>query len=162
MADEGRTVILTTHATWNLRVCDRVVVLSHGRDVFMGSPGEALTHFDVDDFIEVYPKLATEDPVELSERYHASDLYSRGVRSRLITTVGASAAELAAAADTVPRRPEQWTAAQIARSWRQFQQLSARYLATIRADRPSLALLLLGTLVVATSSRSALSMAAAL
>jgi ABC-type multidrug transport system ATPase subunit len=152
LADEGRTVILTTHATRNLRVCDRVVVLSHGRDVFMGSPDEALTHFDVDDFIDVYPKLATDDPVELSERYHASELYSRGVRSRLITTIGSSPAELAAAADAVPRRPEQSALEQGARSWRQFQQLSARYLATIRADRPSLALLVLGALVVAALS----------
>src|SRR5262249_38664056 len=42
LADEGRTVILTTHAVANLSVCDKLVFLGHGgRLCFFGSPAEA-------------------------------------------------------------------------------------------------------------------------
>ncbi|MEX0782927.1 MAG: ATP-binding cassette domain-containing protein [Dehalococcoidia bacterium] len=57
LADEGRTVVLTTHATRNIRMCDRVVVLQAGRLAFAGAPSEALAHFGVEDFAEIYPLL---------------------------------------------------------------------------------------------------------
>jgi ABC-type multidrug transport system ATPase subunit/CRP-like cAMP-binding protein len=57
LADEGRTVVLTTHATRNIRMCDRVVVLQGGLLAFAGAPSEALAHFGVEDFAEIYPLL---------------------------------------------------------------------------------------------------------
>lgn len=72
LADEGRTVVITTHATRNIRVCDRVLVLNGGRLVFDGTPAEALSLFAVDDFAETYRALGREAPDAQAARYAAS------------------------------------------------------------------------------------------
>ena len=69
LADEGRTVILTTHATRNIRVCDQVVILSDGQLVFAGPPADALLHFGVDDFVDVYAALAATPAGVLAEQF---------------------------------------------------------------------------------------------
>jgi ABC-type multidrug transport system ATPase subunit len=66
LADNGSTVLLTTHSPDDLRHCDRVVVLSGGgRLVFHGTPTKALRHFGVDDVTEIYRLL--EDPTVAAE-----------------------------------------------------------------------------------------------
>ena len=58
MAHEGRTIILVTHTTLNLHLCDKVVFLgSGGKLCYAGNPQGALPFFDVDDYVEVYPKI---------------------------------------------------------------------------------------------------------
>lgn len=54
MADEGRTVVLITHATANIVQADHVAFLSQGKLVYFGPPQEALSFFDVDDFADIY------------------------------------------------------------------------------------------------------------
>ncbi|MCZ6707712.1 MAG: ATP-binding cassette domain-containing protein [Chloroflexi bacterium] len=136
LADQGRTVVLTTHATRNLRLSDRVVILSRGRQVFMGTPEEALTFFAVEDFIDVYPALTQQDAVALSESYRASALYERAVAARLVTPVAAPT--LGATDRARGARMEG-----VRRSLHQFRFLSARYWAITKADRTNLALLVL-------------------
>jgi ABC-type multidrug transport system permease subunit len=84
MADEGRTIILTTHATRNLAICDRVVVVNSGRVVYTGPPDEALEHFSVEDFAEVYASLGAQPAEAHLSRYLNSDAYEAYVRGRLI------------------------------------------------------------------------------
>jgi ABC-type multidrug transport system ATPase subunit len=63
LADEGRTVVLVTHATANIEQCDHVAFLSWGRLSFYGPPNEALNFFGVRDFSDIYLKLSQEiDP----------------------------------------------------------------------------------------------------
>jgi ABC-type multidrug transport system ATPase subunit/predicted acylesterase/phospholipase RssA/pSer/pThr/pTyr-binding forkhead associated (FHA) protein len=57
MADEGRTIILITHATGNIVQADHVGLLSQGRLVFFGPPQEAQEFFLVDDFADIYEKI---------------------------------------------------------------------------------------------------------
>jgi ABC-type multidrug transport system ATPase subunit/pSer/pThr/pTyr-binding forkhead associated (FHA) protein len=59
LADSGRTVVLVTHATANITVCDHVVFMSAGRMVYFGPPQEALAFFNVTsgDFADIYTKL---------------------------------------------------------------------------------------------------------
>ncbi|MBI5947441.1 MAG: ATP-binding cassette domain-containing protein [Chloroflexi bacterium] len=76
LADEGRTIVITTHATRNIRLCDRVIAVNRGHVVFDGSPGEALDHFKVDDFADVYAALGG-DPREGVERYRESPAFRR-------------------------------------------------------------------------------------
>lgn len=48
LADQGRTVILVTHATANIEVCDRVAFLGRGgRLCYFGPPQEAMRFFDM-------------------------------------------------------------------------------------------------------------------
>ncbi len=43
LAKEGRTILLVTHATNNINLCDRLVFLGQGGNLcYFGSPGEAL------------------------------------------------------------------------------------------------------------------------
>jgi ABC transport system ATP-binding/permease protein len=66
LADDGSTVLLTTHSPDDLRLCDRVVVLGGGgRLVFDGAPDDALPHFGVDDVAEIYRVL--QDPTAVTE-----------------------------------------------------------------------------------------------
>ncbi len=54
LADQGTTIVLTTHNTDDLRACDRIVVVAAGSVVFVGSPTQALEHFDVEHLADIY------------------------------------------------------------------------------------------------------------
>jgi ABC-type multidrug transport system ATPase subunit len=60
LADEGRTVVLVTHATGNIRQCDHLAFLVQGKLAFYGPPDEALRFFDVQGFADIYTKLERE------------------------------------------------------------------------------------------------------
>ena len=59
LADSGRTIVLVTHATANITVCDHVVFMAAGRVVYFGPPQEALSFFNVTsgDFADIYTRL---------------------------------------------------------------------------------------------------------
>ena len=57
MADEGRTVMLITHATDNIIQSDHVAFISQGKLVFFGPSQEALDFFEVEDFADIYEKI---------------------------------------------------------------------------------------------------------
>ena len=63
LADQGRTVVLVTHATGNIEVCDRLTFLGLGGKLcYFGPPQEALTFFempseDLKYFADIYIKL---------------------------------------------------------------------------------------------------------
>jgi ABC-type multidrug transport system ATPase subunit len=59
LADQGSTVVLTTHGTDDLRHCDRVLFLAPGgRLAFDGAPDEALGAFGVRAFADIYDRVA--------------------------------------------------------------------------------------------------------
>ncbi|MBK6663341.1 MAG: ATP-binding cassette domain-containing protein [Thermoflexaceae bacterium] len=128
LADEGRTVILTTHATRNVRLCDRVAVLCGGRLAFFGTPGEALAHFGVADIAEIYPLLADGDPAAVTASFEAS--YTHRV---LVERLAASPRTGVTAHGRTARHP-----------FSQYTALLGRDLAVLRRDRVNLALRVLG------------------
>jgi ABC transport system ATP-binding/permease protein len=67
LADRGQGVLLVTHATQSLELCDRVAVMAAGgRLAYLGPPEEAPAAFGVERIEEVYAKLA--DEAERDER----------------------------------------------------------------------------------------------
>lgn len=61
MAHEGRTIILVTHTTLNLHLCDQVVFLgTGGKLAYAGPPQEAKTFFNVNDFVDIYSLISTD------------------------------------------------------------------------------------------------------
>lgn len=55
LADSGRGVIVVTHATSSLALCDTVAVMAPGGHLlFLGSPRESLEHFQVRAYDEIY------------------------------------------------------------------------------------------------------------
>jgi ABC transport system ATP-binding/permease protein len=71
LADNGRTVMLVTHATENIALCDHVIFMAGGRMVFFGPPAEALKFFGVTSglFSDIYTRLEGHAEPEDAERW---------------------------------------------------------------------------------------------
>ena len=70
---QGVTVVLTTHEPATIDQCDQAVFLTrNGYLAFAGPPAQARRYFGVDDLVEVYHRLASEDtPRAWAERFAA-------------------------------------------------------------------------------------------
>ena len=87
LAGRGVTVVLTTHATADIEVCDRVVFLAReGHLAFAGTPTEAKGYFDVPDLTQIYCRLTHEETPEAWGRRFAA-------RRRLVEVPPARAPE---------------------------------------------------------------------
>jgi ABC transport system ATP-binding/permease protein len=70
LADDSRAVVVVTHATKNLRLCDRLLVMGRGGLLcFEGPPDEALAFFGVDDFDEIYTALDEQEASHWRQRF---------------------------------------------------------------------------------------------
>ena len=71
MANQGKTVILVTHSTLQLQLCDKIMFMGKGGNLcFFGNYTEALRFFGVRDIVDVYEPLTRYAP-ELKARYEA-------------------------------------------------------------------------------------------
>jgi ABC-type multidrug transport system ATPase subunit/CRP-like cAMP-binding protein/ABC-type multidrug transport system permease subunit len=115
LARRGSTVVLTTHATKNVALCDTVVFLARGGYLaFAGPPARALEYFEVDGFDQIYVRLAEEaTPAEWAQRFLGTEDHRRLVEGgqQRVGEVDAGPA----------RRPQR-----IRRALRQFSVLSRR------------------------------------
>lgn len=65
LADEGTTIVLTTHNPLDAQRCDKVAVLAdQGYLAFFGAPADACAYFATGDLSEIYEKLAGQDTPE--------------------------------------------------------------------------------------------------
>ncbi len=89
LAHEGRTVVVVTHATNNINVCDRLVFLGLGGYLcYFGPPDKATEFFEIEsgDFADIYIKLKSmESVIDESERYKESDYQKEYIDNRLGT-----------------------------------------------------------------------------
>ncbi|HZO27591.1 MAG TPA: ATP-binding cassette domain-containing protein [Chloroflexota bacterium] len=144
LADEGRTVILTTHATRNIMLADKVIFMGRGGHLaFFGSPREALTFFGVEDFTEIYHLLEDNQSIaNWKENYRQSELFQRNVTQRLegqsLATAGARRSQTALrSSSSVMDWPSQMF-------W-----LAARYMRILARDRVALGVLLAAAPIIA-------------
>ena len=85
LADKGHTIVLVTHATNNINVCDYICFLAQGgRLAYFGPPNEAKAYFGKTDFAEIYsalePTEANPDiPEEAEKRFNASPDFQKYV-----------------------------------------------------------------------------------
>jgi ABC transport system ATP-binding/permease protein len=160
LADQGRTIILITHATKNVMLADKVVFLARGGYLaWYGPPDEALQYFDqfreerdrrasAMEFDQIYAILDDPNkgnPAEWAKRFQGHAANRKYILEPLAQqghSVGADSAapQQAPAAPVQPRaqpaRPRQVSAL------RQFFVLSARNLRILTRDRSSLILML--------------------
>ncbi|MFC2030233.1 FHA domain-containing protein [Chloroflexota bacterium] len=148
LADGGRTVILVTHATKNVMMCDQVVFLAKGGYLaYYGPPNEALEYFeryrteeerrykDNVEFDDIYQLLESRGvPEEWGQRFKQSAEYQKYVVQRL-KSLKQQQATPTPAAPARQRHKRQVSA------FRQFLILSARNLKIISQDKVGLVLM---------------------
>jgi ABC-type multidrug transport system ATPase subunit len=132
LADEGRTVVLVTHATTNIKLCDRLVFLGRGGNLcYFGPPLEASEFFRIEnsDFADIYINLESKEAVEReTEVYRNSHYHKDYVENRL--TKGTTEGSV---------QPQQ-----VKRSfWQQLSILTQRYFKLTLRDPVNIALALL-------------------
>ena len=168
--NEGRTIVLITHATKNVMLCDKVIFLTKGGYLaFYGPPDEALEYFDQYrseearhtkpdfEFDDIYmlldpdkalPDTASEKEklalaAEWARRYRATPYYEKYVAARLREGQrGASERSQGTSARSRPRTS----------ALRQFAVLTSRSLSVTRGDRIGLAILLLQAPIIGAMS----------
>ena len=126
MANGGKTVILVTHSTLQLQLCDKIVFMGKGGNLcFFGSKDEALQFFEVSDIVDIY-NMITEEPLRWREKYDRTTIRLK------------------------PRK-EDFSKTNVVRSEKKFQLpvLCARYIKLIINDRQRLMLLLLQAPILA-------------
>lgn len=126
LADKGKTIILITHATANLHLCDKVAFLGFGGKLcYYGPPNGALGFFEVDDYVDVYDVIGKEQSEDWKRKFRASDYaqyhkqLSQKVPSKMKKDSGAKRSSL-----------------------KQFAILSRRYFKLIIKDKVKLGLIL--------------------
>lgn len=70
LADSGRSIVVATHATSSLSLCDRIVAMAEGgRLVYDGPPGGLVERLGVADLEDVYTRLEADGPVHEQVRH---------------------------------------------------------------------------------------------
>ena len=147
LADQGRTVVLITHATQNVDLCDNIAFLAPGGHLaYFGPPKEALTYFGAEKFADIYTTIESEKSMEIwPQRFMATEQFQHNVVTRLTAagigfngTIGTDAANQVVS-NTAQSRPP---AARRDSAMRQFGILTRRYLETVVRDRTNLLTLL--------------------
>jgi ABC transport system ATP-binding/permease protein len=112
LADSGRTVLIVTHSTANLDVCDDIIVMAAGGHLaYFGSPYSVMDTFKAKDWADVFERLEEED------------FSSRGDSTDQTMVAG-----LAKPVEFAQRRQQGW--------FYQFGQLAKRYVEVIASDKP--------------------------
>lgn len=141
LADKGHTIILVTHATSNINVCDAICFLGHGgRVVYYGPAEEAKTYFQQPDFAEIYNLLEPTDdhptvPADAEARFGQSPAYQKYIGEPLSQRPVQTTQEL--------RTHAQSSKTKRGNPWKQFIVLSLRYIELLWNDKWNLAILLL-------------------
>ncbi len=132
MADEGRTIVLITHATANIVQADHVAFLSQGKLVFFGPSRDALPFFEVDEFADIYDRIEKQgDHWESVFQNEQSEKYQRYILERQQSRKAIPVKRIK------PRRGS------LSGFIRQLALLTERTLKVIMSDRITLLLLLL-------------------
>lgn len=166
LADQGRTIVLITHATKNVMLADKVVFLARGGYVaWFGPPDEALRYFDqfrderdrrarAMEFDEIYAIL--DDPTkgkaeDWAQRYRQHPAYQQHIVQPLQalgrSIDGAKPAPAPAGREARAAAPKPQRAR--VSGLRQFGILSGRNVKILTRDRASLILMLLSAPLVA-------------
>ena len=168
LADEGRTIVLVTHATANItHNCDQTIFLARGSELtYFGPPQEAPGFFNVNDFPDIYTRLAqtytpANDPTvppELARAYHritadvpsspagvdqlpAGKVWAAQYRQSSLHKTYVANRQSGKAARPIPATTST-TGGGLSEQLKQFKVLSQRYLDLIRYDKISLTVLL--------------------
>ncbi|HJR80046.1 MAG TPA: FHA domain-containing protein [Anaerolineales bacterium] len=156
LADQGRTIILITHATKNVMLADKVIFLARGGYLaWFGPPEEALEYFNAYrsererragkiEFDEIYAILdnpAHGNAEDWAKRYRESQAYQKYVAKPLKGKISSGGA-IAVAQPEKGAQKKSGPATRQVSALRQFMILSARNVKILTRDRFALGLML--------------------
>ena len=122
----GKTIIMVTHATQSLELCDKVMFMGRGGQLcFAGHVKQAYMYFDVDNIVDIY-NITSEEPGVWAEQYRRF-----------------------ASQSPAPANYEPIKKASEGPGFGQFFVLSSRYFALIRNDKQRLLILFLQPILIA-------------
>jgi ABC-type multidrug transport system ATPase subunit/pSer/pThr/pTyr-binding forkhead associated (FHA) protein len=162
LADQGRTIILVTHATKNVMLADKVVFLARGGYLaWFGPPDEALQYFDqyrserdrrtremeFDQIYAILDDTSKGSPQEWAARFQAHPAYQQYIVQPL-KTADESLPLISQAQQAQADAPRRQRSRSGASSLRQFMILSARNIRILTRDRTSLILMLVAAPLV--------------
>ena len=160
LADQGRTIVLVTHATKNVMLADKVVFLARGGYLaWFGPPDEALAYFDQFrsemerrtspmEFDKIYAILEDSSKgsgADWAQRYQQSPAYMQYIVQPLQQQQYGDA--LRSPSQAVSQKDVRRSRKKVS-SWRQFLILSSRNIKILTRDRISLILMLLAAPLV--------------
>jgi ABC-type multidrug transport system ATPase subunit/pSer/pThr/pTyr-binding forkhead associated (FHA) protein len=130
MTKQNKTVIVITHMTLNIDLCDKVLILGTGGKLcFFGTPQEALAFFQVENVVDIYEQINIH-AAEWQE-YFAS-VRQGGLPAPMVEDIPPTGGQTGSGKEKNRHS-----------GFHQFGVLSRRYLALIAADKKRLAVLLL-------------------
>jgi ABC transport system ATP-binding/permease protein len=153
LADQGRTIVLITHATKNVMLADKVIFLARGGYLaWFGPPEEALKYFDqyrtdrerrakdieFDDIYAILDESTHGSPADWAQRYQSNPAYYNYV----VQPLESRSAELSATPSKAQKANTRKQKRQQVSALRQFFILSARNIRILTRDRFSLILML--------------------
>lgn len=156
LADQGRTIVLITHATKNVMLGDKVIFLARGGYLaWFGPPEEALEYFDQYrsdrarragkiEFDEIYAILDNAEygtAEEWAQKYRGSQAYQKYVAKPLEGKMSPTRVATAPPVENVARKATSAGSKQVS-ALRQFMILSARNIKILTRDRFGLILML--------------------
>ena len=132
LADQGRSIILVTHATSNINLCDRIAFLGRGgRLCYFGPPQEALGFFEITtgDFADIYTELeqGEHNVYQWCDRFLRSSEYQRYIKHHLSSS-------------NIPIRKSISLVSQPTQTLRQLKVLTQRYFKLMQRDPVSIGL----------------------
>lgn len=80
LADQERTIVLTTHSMEYLSLVDRIVILMEGSVIFAGTLNELLAYFDIPHVADVFKTIRGRNALHWKNKYRASPLAGRAAR----------------------------------------------------------------------------------
>jgi ABC-type Fe3+/spermidine/putrescine transport system ATPase subunit len=135
LAAGGSTVVIISHDVESLQAADRIVFLAAGGHVvFIGTPAEALTYFEVTDFADLYPLVESRDAASWEAQFRASQQY----QTRVAPTLARGDAHEDEENPSIDWDPFALIGAGVRRgasAWRQLRLTTSRYLESMLADR---------------------------
>lgn len=96
LADRGHNVIIVTHTTLNINMCDKLILVARGNLAYFGPPKDALPFFGVKDYPEIFTRVqqspadptAKVSPNEAgrlwAEKFRATPIYNNNVTKRML------------------------------------------------------------------------------
>lgn len=135
IANDGRTIVMITHATSSIRACDRILFLARGgRVAYYGPPEEALSYFGVTDYAEVYRTVSSNNkkPEQWEEAFRNSDLYQKYIKGPQQARPAHRRGKTVHIAKRIGATAPRPSASQ------QFVILTQRYWSTLKGDRRNL------------------------